>query len=217
MSKKRQSYSASFKAKVALATHRQDKTISPLATQFKLHPVVLSRWKAQLLDNAADIFQDGRSTKKSDDPIHDELYQKIGRLEVELDWIKKNQKASSWATLLQLAKPSDLYPLYLPIRFRQSAMFTGITETKVDSMKNIQQINKFRWKEDAKGEDYLITFPFRYSAQTFSNQLSSIGMGRTGFHSNEHSIESASSTISQTLFNSSPLSNENRKSSGNDA
>jgi len=51
---------------------------------------------------------------------------------------------------LQLAKPSDLYPLYLPIRFRQSTMFAGITETEVDSMKNIQQINKFRWKEDSK-------------------------------------------------------------------
>jgi len=92
MSKKRKSYSAAFKAKVALAAHRQDKTVSQLATQFKLHPVVISRWKAQLLDNAADIFQDGRVKKKSDDPTHDELYQKIGRLEVELDWLKKKSE-----------------------------------------------------------------------------------------------------------------------------
>ena len=92
MSKKRKTYSAAFKAKVALAAHRQDKTISQLAAQFKLHPVVISRWKAQLLDNAADIFQDGRNKKKSDDPTHDELYQEIGRLKVELDWIKKKSE-----------------------------------------------------------------------------------------------------------------------------
>jgi hypothetical protein len=54
-----------------------------------VHPIVISRWKAQLLDNAATVFQDGRSKKKSDETNVDELYQKIGRLEVELDWIKK--------------------------------------------------------------------------------------------------------------------------------
>ena len=48
MSKTRKSYSAAFKAKVALAAQRQDKTISQLAAQFKVHPIVISRWKAQL-------------------------------------------------------------------------------------------------------------------------------------------------------------------------
>jgi transposase-like protein len=89
MSKKRITYTAAFKAKVALAAHRQDKTISQLAAQFKVHPIVISRWKAQLLENAATVFQDGRSKKKSDETNVDELYQKIGRLEVELDWLKK--------------------------------------------------------------------------------------------------------------------------------
>ena len=57
MSKQRKSYSAAFKAKVALAAQRQDKTISQLAAQFKVHPIVISRWKAQLLDNAEQVFQ----------------------------------------------------------------------------------------------------------------------------------------------------------------
>ena len=61
MSKQRKSYSAAFKAKVALATQRQDKTISQQAAQFKVHPIVISRWKAQLLDNAEQVFQDKRS------------------------------------------------------------------------------------------------------------------------------------------------------------
>jgi len=92
MSKKRKSYSAAFKAKVALAAQRQDKTISQLAAPFKVHPIVISRWKTQLLDNAEQVFQDKRAKKKSDDPTHDELYQEIGRLKVELDWIKKKSE-----------------------------------------------------------------------------------------------------------------------------
>jgi transposase-like protein len=89
MVKKRITHSASFKAKVALAAHRQDKTLSQLAAQFKVHPNAVSRWKLQLLDNIELVFQDGRSKPKHDDSLVDELYQKIGRLEVELDWLKK--------------------------------------------------------------------------------------------------------------------------------
>jgi transposase len=89
MSKKRITYTAAFKAKVALAAQRQDKTISQLSTQFKVHPIVISRWKAQLRDNAETIFKDGRIKKKTDAPDTDKLYQEIGRLKVELDWIKK--------------------------------------------------------------------------------------------------------------------------------
>jgi transposase len=89
MSKKRITYTAAFKAKVALAAQKQDKSISQLAAQFEVHPTIISKWKAQLLDHAETIFKDGRIKKKSNDPNVDELYQKIGRLEVELDWLKK--------------------------------------------------------------------------------------------------------------------------------
>jgi transposase-like protein len=89
MIKNRITHSPAFKAKVALAAHRQDKTISELAAQFKEHPTVISKWKAQLLDNVATLFQDGRGKKKKEETTVDELYQKIVRLEVELDWLKK--------------------------------------------------------------------------------------------------------------------------------
>ena len=97
MSKQRKTYSAAFKAPIitaqgTLAAQRQDKTIIQLAAQFKVHPIVISRWKAQLLDNAEQVFQDKRTKKKSDDRTHDELYQEIGRLKVELDWIKKKSE-----------------------------------------------------------------------------------------------------------------------------
>ena len=92
MVKKRTSYSPQFKAKVALAAVRQEKTLSQLAAQFKIHPVAISKWKAQLLAQAADVFIDGRTKKKADDPTTDELFQKIGRLEIENDWLKKKSE-----------------------------------------------------------------------------------------------------------------------------
>ena len=92
MGKKRITHTAAFKAKVALAAQKQEKTISQLAAQFKVHPTVISRWKAQLLDNAEAVFQDRRTKKKSDDPTVEQLFQKIGRLEVENDWLKKKSQ-----------------------------------------------------------------------------------------------------------------------------
>jgi transposase-like protein len=89
MVKKRITHSATFKAKVALAAAKQDKTLSQLAAQFKVHPNVVSKWKIHLFENVATVFQDVRAKKKSDDTLVDELYQEIGRLKVELDWLKK--------------------------------------------------------------------------------------------------------------------------------
>jgi len=95
MGKKRKSYSPSFKAKVALAAIRQEKTLSQLSAQFKVHPVAIARWKAHLLDQAAEVFIDGRTQKPSDDPTVEEFDQEIGRLKIELDGVKKNLKHSS--------------------------------------------------------------------------------------------------------------------------
>jgi len=92
MGKKRTTYTAAFKAKVALAAAKQDKTLSQLAAQFKVHPLVISKWKSQLLNNAEALFQDGRVKKKTDDTNIQELYQKIGQLEMEKDWLKKKSE-----------------------------------------------------------------------------------------------------------------------------
>ena len=92
MGKKRKSYSPQFKAKVALAAIRQEKTLSQLSSQFKVHPVAIAKWKSRLLDQAADVFIDGRTQKHNDDPGVEELYQEIGRLKVELDWVKKKSQ-----------------------------------------------------------------------------------------------------------------------------
>ena len=89
MSKKRRTYSPSFRAKVALAAFRGDKTIHELAAQFQVSSQQITKWKARLLDRIEEIFQDDRSRKKDDSPDESELFEQIGRLKMEVDWLKK--------------------------------------------------------------------------------------------------------------------------------
>jgi putative transposase len=89
MSKKRINYSSSFKAKVALSAVRHERTISELSSQFHVHPNQIGKWKAVLLDNMETLFRDGRMRKSQDDVDINELYSKIGRLEMENDFLKK--------------------------------------------------------------------------------------------------------------------------------
>jgi transposase-like protein len=89
MSRKRRVFSPSFKAKVALAAIRGDKTTAELASKFAVHTSQVTAWKKQLLDQAADLFQDGR--RKAQDSVvqEEELYAQIGRLKMEIEWLKK--------------------------------------------------------------------------------------------------------------------------------
>jgi len=90
MSKKRRSFGAAFKAKVALAAARGDMTTAQLAAKFAVHGNQVSSWKKRLLEGVADLFVDGRGPKK-DEPSTDEeeLYEQIGRLKMEVEWLKK--------------------------------------------------------------------------------------------------------------------------------
>lgn len=88
MAKKRRRIEAPLKAKVALAAARGDKTTAQLATQFGVHGNQVSAWKRQLLDGAAELFAD-RRTRQKDDVAEKELYEQIGRLQMELAWLKK--------------------------------------------------------------------------------------------------------------------------------
>ena len=92
MARKRRVFSASFKSKVALEALRGLKTISELAQKHKLHPTQINLWKKQLLDGAEGLFEEGGRKRKvvdSDEPQTAELYEQIGRLKVELEWLKK--------------------------------------------------------------------------------------------------------------------------------
>ena len=87
----RKQYSAKFKARVALEAIRGNKTLSQLGSQFKVHPIQIAKWRKLALDQLPELFGDGRRKVRggSDDAESEVLYGQIGRLKVELDWLKK--------------------------------------------------------------------------------------------------------------------------------
>ena len=89
-SKKRQSFSSDFKAKVALEAIHGVKTLNEIAREFGIHPVQVGNWKKELQEQASSLFEVKRGPKPLDpssDP--EKLYTEIGRLKVELEWLKK--------------------------------------------------------------------------------------------------------------------------------
>src|SRR3981081_1406568 len=91
MTGKRKRHSAAFKAKVALEAAKQTKTVAELAKTFQVHPVQISQWKKQLLDGAETLFRDGRRREREEgEAAEAELYEKIGRLNMEIEWLKKS-------------------------------------------------------------------------------------------------------------------------------
>ena len=91
MSRKRRSFSSSFKAKVALEAIKGHQTISELTQKHRLHATQINLWKKQLVDGAEGVVENGNAKPKpsSDEPESAELYEQIGRLNVQLEWLKK--------------------------------------------------------------------------------------------------------------------------------
>jgi len=90
MTTTRKQYSPQFKARVALEAIRGEKTLSQLGSQFKVHPMQIAKWRKAAIDQLSDLFVDGRARKPNGtEADSDALYQEIGRLKVELDWLKK--------------------------------------------------------------------------------------------------------------------------------
>lgn len=86
----RKKYSAQFKAKVALEAVKGNKTINEIAGEFGVHPTQIQQWKKQLLEELPNIFSKKRANKaKETEELTAQLYQQIGQLKVELDWVKK--------------------------------------------------------------------------------------------------------------------------------
>jgi putative transposase len=93
MTRKRTTYTPSFKARVALAALQGDKTANELASQFGIHPTLLRDWKKLLLQGAESLFAHGPSRPDAAavaaEAQQAELYEQIGRLKMELEWLKK--------------------------------------------------------------------------------------------------------------------------------
>jgi transposase-like protein len=91
MTGKRRRHAAAFKAKVALEAAKQTKTVAELAKAYQVHPVQISQWKKQLLDGAASLFRDGRRREHEEGQARQaELHERIGRLNMEVEWLKKS-------------------------------------------------------------------------------------------------------------------------------
>jgi putative transposase len=90
MKKRNKNHSAPFKAKVALAAIKGDKTGAELANEFQVHTTQITQWRKLLKDSIIEIFSARRNKKdKENQELIDQLYMQVGQLTVELDWVKK--------------------------------------------------------------------------------------------------------------------------------
>ena len=90
MAGQRKVHTREFKAKIALEAMKEEKTIAQIASEYGVHPVQISTWKGQALAQMVDGFTRKNAKKKKTDEVPKEkLYEQIGQLKVELDWLKK--------------------------------------------------------------------------------------------------------------------------------
>ena len=90
MKRKRTNHSSEFKAKVALDAVKGVHSLSELASRYKVHPTQITQWKKQLRERAPLAFERGRSGATADgEGLTAPLYQEIGRLKMEVDFLQK--------------------------------------------------------------------------------------------------------------------------------
>lgn len=92
---KRRKFTSSFKKKIAIEALKENRTINEIAAANELHPVQVSKWKKEAIDNLESVFEGNQDKKPTQDfqKREDDLHRKIGQLTVELDWVKKKLNA----------------------------------------------------------------------------------------------------------------------------
>jgi transposase-like protein len=89
MKRERKRYDGTLKAKVALEAIKGQRTVNEIASAYGIHPHQVTQWKKQALEQLPEIFSNGRARiQLADEELRDRLYQEIGQLKVELDWLK---------------------------------------------------------------------------------------------------------------------------------
>ena len=92
MKAKRHKHSSAFKAKVALDALQERESLSELAQKYEVHPNQITRWKKEFLERAPELFSKPAPQSKQADADLEKLYAKIGQLEMEKEFLKKNLK-----------------------------------------------------------------------------------------------------------------------------
>ena len=95
LSRMRKTYDAAFKAKVAFEAAKGEKTIGQIASEFSVHPNQIRQWRNLLMEQLPELFSSRRpQQEKVREELEAELFQQIGRLKMELEWLKKNHGRS---------------------------------------------------------------------------------------------------------------------------
>lgn len=89
----RRRHDGAFKARVALESIKEEKTLAQLASEFDVHPNQIGQWRKHILKELPSLFSDQSQKKEKDqEELISELYRQIGQLKVELDWLKKKSQ-----------------------------------------------------------------------------------------------------------------------------
>ncbi|MEK3645996.1 IS3 family transposase [Aeribacillus sp. FSL M8-0235] len=129
--KKRNRYTAEFKAKVVLEVLREEQTVNEIAAKYELSPVMVSRWKAEFLERSSMVFEKGSSEvdkiRKEYEAKQENLEKLVGQLTVEVDWLKKNldsnKSVDERKAMVEFNHPS--------ISIKRQAQLLGIHRTSV--------------------------------------------------------------------------------------
>lgn len=93
--RQRRSFSAEMKARIALEAIKGQRTVQEIATHYGVHPNQVAQWKRRAIESLSEVFsQKADPGREADEALKAELYQQIGQLQVELDWLKKKSGIS---------------------------------------------------------------------------------------------------------------------------
>ena len=126
MTTTRKRYSAKFKARVAVEAIRGEKTLTQLGAQFQVHPVQIAQWKKAALEQLEESFVAGRRRKAGESEFDTEaLYEQIGRLKMELEWVKKKLASSDED------RRSWIEPEHTAISVRRQCTLLGVSRASL--------------------------------------------------------------------------------------